>query len=656
MTKKGSSKIRHIDDLRKQAEKRIPKTVENISEMSADEIQRLIHELQVHQIELEMQNEELRRSQMELAETRLRYSALYDFAPIGYFTLDINGTILEANVTGASLLGFEKRSLTGEPFRRFISPEYFSIFQSHLQKAIEIDNKQTCKLKLSPKDGSLFDALIEAVAVMNVDGEFCHYRVSVNDITDMARAEEEIASLARFLSEAPHPLLRLSGDGLIIYANAACRKLLSSWGSETGGCVPEPLRGIVAEAFSKGSHTAMYMECGARSYSFTVVPITDAGYVNLYGRDVTEAKKIEKALQETKDRYLHIVEDSTEMIARGGIEGILTFVNDAWLRNLGGDKSAYIGHNIREFIPPEDQEKIGPLVSQFNPGKISREIESQMILPSGESRWYLWSIQAIYDRKGRFIEFQGVGRDITDRKRVEKMLEERTARLEEINKELETFSYSVSHDLRAPLRAIDGYARMILNKQGDKFDEDTLRKFNEIRSGTQTMGRLIDDLLALSHLSRKDLSMHKLDMADIIRDVWQELETIYPDRDMTLTIHSLPPGHGDRTLIKQLYANLLENAVKFTKDRDAAHIEAGGYVNEEGEVYYVRDNGIGFDMAYYDKLFGIFQRLHSPTDYEGTGVGLATVQRIVHRHGGRVWAEGKVDEGACFYFTLAPQS
>jgi two-component system sensor kinase len=148
------------------------------------------------------------------------------------------------------------------------------------------------------------------------------------------------------------------------------------------------------------------------------------------------------------------------------------------------------------------------------------------------------------------------------------------------------------------------------------------------------------------------MSIAKLDMDAVIRDVWKELQTANPERDTKLTLNSMPVGYGDRTLIKQVCSNLLSNAVKFTKLRHPAHIEAGGYTEGNEDVFYIKDNGVGFDMAYYDKLFGVFQRLHNPDDFEGTGVGLATIQRIIHRHDGRVWAEGKVDEGATFYFSL----
>ena len=253
-------------------------------------------------------------------------------------------------------------------------------------------------------------------------------------------------------------------------------------------------------------------------------------------------------------------------------------------------------------------------------------------------------------------QLQVLCNDMTERRLAEMKLEERTRQLEEANKELESFSYSVSHDLRAPLRAIDGYARMILQKEGKYFDEETKRKFDVIRFNSKQMATLIDDLIALSRLSRKQMFMTTLNMEDIIRDVWSELNSVDSERKFSLNIHSMPLGYGDRTLIKQVYANLLGNAIKFTKNQDTACIEVGSRIENNESIYYVKDNGVGFDMTYYGKLFGIFQRLHSAEDFEGTGVGLAIIQRIIQRHGGRVWAEGKEAEGATFYFTLPSQT
>lgn len=242
--------------------------------------------------------------------------------------------------------------------------------------------------------------------------------------------------------------------------------------------------------------------------------------------------------------------------------------------------------------------------------------------------------------------------DLIERMQVIDALNRRSAQLEAANEELESFSYSVSHDLRAPLRAIDGYSRMILRRHADKLDEDTLGKLSVIRDNTRVMGQLIEDLLAFSRLGRTHLSMAKIEPAGLIREIWEELKAGSPDRHLTLKIAAIPPCRGDQGLIKQAFVNILANAVKFTKTRDEALIEVGGNAGAGETVYYIRDNGVGFDMQYHDKMFGVFQRLHGSDEFEGTGVGLAIVKRIVHRHGGRTWAEGKTDEGATFYVAL----
>ncbi len=204
--------------------------------------------------------------------------------------------------------------------------------------------------------------------------------------------------------------------------------------------------------------------------------------------------------------------------------------------------------------------------------------------------------------------------EITERKEAEKLIEQKTHQLEITNSELESFSYSVSHDLRAPLRAIDGYARMILRDHAHQFDLESKRRFELIRNNTQIMGKLIDDLLSFSRLGRQDINMTRLDMESLINDTWKELQIINPERLLNIKIDEIPPARGDRTLIRQVYTTLFSNAIKYTKSKDNALIEAGGFTKAEENIYYVKDNGIGFDMKYYDKLFGVFQRLHSPDD------------------------------------------
>jgi len=224
--------------------------------------------------------------------------------------------------------------------------------------------------------------------------------------------------------------------------------------------------------------------------------------------------------------------------------------------------------------------------------------------------------------------------------------------LEAVNKELEAFSYSVSHDLRAPLRAIDGFSRILLEDYSDKLDDEGKRRLNVICSNTQKMGQLIDDLLKFSRMGRHEIQMMRIDMGEIARDVFEELRAYVPERILHLKLGMLPRSRGDRAMLREVYVNLLSNAVKFTRPRETAVIELGGVAGETENAYFVKDNGVGFDMRYKDKLFGVFQRLHGQDEFEGTGVGLAIVQRIIHRHGGRVWAEGGVEKGASFYFTI----
>jgi len=237
---------------------------------------------------------------------------------------------------------------------------------------------------------------------------------------------------------------------------------------------------------------------------------------------------------------------------------------------------------------------------------------------------------------------------------LEAQVAQRTKALEGTNAELESFSYSVSHDLRAPLRAIHGFARILLEDHHAKLDPEAQRLLGVIDQNTRRMGQLIDDLLAFSRLGRTDLTTGPVDMKELTQLVADEVQRVESGRNGSLEIRidPLPPARGDRGLLRQVMSNLLLNAAKFTRGRPSARIEVGSKPNGDQTVYYVKDNGAGFDARYADKLFGVFQRLHSAEEFDGTGVGLAIVKRIVQRHGGRVWAEGAVNQGATFYFTL----
>ncbi len=230
---------------------------------------------------------------------------------------------------------------------------------------------------------------------------------------------------------------------------------------------------------------------------------------------------------------------------------------------------------------------------------------------------------------------------------------ERTAELQSINAELEAFTYSVSHDLRAPLRRIDGFSKLVVDETSSaELSADVRRFISYIRQGAKEMGMLVDDLLNLSRVARRELQAQVSGLSSIVGSVVDEMKRDNPDRAIEWVIHPLPFEDCDPTLMRQVFVNLLSNAVKYTRPRTPAVIEVGAQNQNGDQVIYVKDNGVGFSMKYVNKLFGVFQRLHRPEDFEGTGVGLATVQRIIHKHGGRVWAQASLDQGATFYFTL----
>ena len=265
----------------------------------------------------------------------------------------------------------------------------------------------------------------------------------------------------------------------------------------------------------------------------------------------------------------------------------------------------------------------------------------------------------VLDAAGRVTHAVAAFTDITERERARTEIERlnaelahRVAELEAVNRELDTFCYSVSHDLRAPLRAIDGFSRMLVEDHGTALDAQAQRLLGVIRSNTQRMGQLIDDLLTFSRYSRKSLETSPVEMTAVVQSVVDELRTNGAVGRADIVVHPLPRTRGDATLLRQVWANLIGNAGKFTRTRSEPRVEIGALGGQGETVFFVRDNGVGFDMEYARKLFGVFQRLHRAEEFEGSGVGLAIVQRIVHRHGGRVWAEAKPEAGATFYFTL----
>ncbi|MBI3023543.1 MAG: PAS domain S-box protein, partial [Thaumarchaeota archaeon] len=353
-------------------------------------------------------------------------------------------------------------------------------------------------------------------------------------------------------------------------------------------------------------------------------------------RDVTETKQASQYARS-------LIEASLDPLVTISPDGKVTDVNEATVRVTGVSRRQLIGTDFSNYFTEPGKAREG-YQQVFKEGFV-KDYPLTIRSTTGKLTDVFYNASVYRDEKGNVLGVFAAARDVSVQRQA-------SQQLEVSNKELEAFTYSVSHDLRAPLRAIDSFSKILSDEHSKQLDDEGLRLISVVRKNAQQMGKLIDDLLTLSRLGRAEVKTQDVEMSDMVKEVFKEIKTNSPGRAIEFSVRDLPNARVDPSLFRQVWANLLSNAVKFTKKRERTDIQVGSNPDDKQVVYYVKDNGVGFSMEYASKLFRVFERLHTDEEYEGSGVGLAIVHRIVSRHGGKVWADAKVGEGATFYVAL----
>jgi len=611
----------------------------------------------------------------EAAEQVREQAALLELAPV--LVRDLDSRIVLWTHGAEQLYGFSKEEALNRVSHELFQTQ-FPTSREQVDEALRRTGRWEGELVHRTRDGERLVVASQHIVYRDAGGRPARILEVNADVTERKDAEralrESQARLAGILESAMDAILSVDESQRVVLFNAAAERVFGCAAAEALG---QPLDRFLP-ARSRAAHRAHVWAFGETGVTSRVMgklgelsglrangeefPIeaaisqTEVGGAKLFTvvlRDVTERTAAEAALAESEARFRALTESLPQLAWTCGPDGFCDYLSPQWVQYVGMATERNLGDAWLKRLHPNDRPRVQDAWQHaVRTAAHHFDTDYRLQRADGTYRWFKVRAVALRDDAGRITKWLGYNTEVEDLKQAEERLRALNAELTGANQELEAFSYSVSHDLRAPLRHLIGFAKLLQDKEAAGLSARAQRYLDVISAEALRMGTLIDELLAFSRAGRTSLRPEPVDLEALAREAIEGLAPETRGRRIRWDLGPLPVVEADPTLLRGVLTNLLHNALKFTRGRPEAHIQAGCRPGKNETIVFIRDNGAGFDMQYADKLFGVFQRLHSSEDFEGSGVGLANVRRIIQRHGGRVWAEGVADAGATFYFSL----